>query len=60
MGYVFMMLMVIPVSKMISSIFMKLIARMGTIDEENTQLWAWGQLWQLPRLRVWVKTSRDF
>lgn len=31
----FMMLMVIPVSKMISSIFMKLIARMGTIDEEK-------------------------
>ncbi len=31
----FMMLMVIPVSKMLSSIFMKLIARIGTIDEEK-------------------------
>lgn len=31
----FMMLMVIPVSKMLSSIFMKLIARVGTIDEEK-------------------------
>ncbi|MCL6476990.1 MAG: hypothetical protein K6T65_01100 [Peptococcaceae bacterium] len=32
---VFMMITVIPVSKMFSSIFMKIIARMGTVDQEK-------------------------
>lgn len=34
----FMMLTVIPVSKMMSSIFMKLVARVGTVDEERLAL----------------------
>ena len=38
------MLMVIPISKMLSSIFMKLIARVGTIDEEKYAMMGLGTI----------------
>lgn len=43
----FMLLMVIPTSKMLSSIFMKLVARVGTIDEHQYALMGLGGLYKV-------------